>query len=53
VGQRVGSRRDAMDLAPQLLGSVLSAATREAVAHAESASQALALLLASPEFMRR
>jgi uncharacterized protein (DUF1800 family) len=53
VGQRVGSRRDARQLAPQLLGSVLSAATGEAVARAASGAQALALLLAAPEFMRR
>jgi uncharacterized protein (DUF1800 family) len=31
----------------------LSGATREAIAHAESAAQAIALLLAAPEFMRR
>ena len=53
VGQRVGSRRNAMELAPQLLGSALSAGTREAIAHAESAAQAIVLLLAAPEFMRR
>jgi uncharacterized protein (DUF1800 family) len=53
VGQRVGPRRDAMQLAPQLLGAGLSAATREAIARAESAGQAVALMLASPEFMRR
>lgn len=53
VGQRVGPRRNAMELAPQLLGGVLSTATREAIAHAESAAQSIALLLASPEFMRR
>ena len=53
VGQRVGSRRNAMELAPQLLGSGLSALTREAVARAASAAQGLALLLVSPEFMRR
>ena len=53
VGQRVGPRRNAMELAPQLLGSVLSSTTREALAHAESAAQAIALLLACPEFMRR
>lgn len=53
VGQRVGPRRNAMELAPQLLGTELSAATREAIAHAESAAQAIVLLLASPEFMRR
>jgi uncharacterized protein (DUF1800 family) len=53
VGQRIGPRRSAAELAPQLLGSVLSGATREAIAHAESAAQAIALLLAAPEFMRR
>ncbi|MGA7540874.1 MAG: DUF1800 domain-containing protein [Steroidobacteraceae bacterium] len=53
VGQRVGPRRDAMGLAPRMLGGVLSEATREAIAHAESAAQAIVLLLAAPEFMRR
>src|SRR2546421_1248178 len=53
LGQRLGNRRDAAALAPQLLGANLSAATRGAVAHAASAAQALTLLLAAPEFMRR
>ncbi|TLZ16120.1 MAG: DUF1800 domain-containing protein [Gammaproteobacteria bacterium] len=53
LGQRLGNRRDAVQLAPQLLGANLSAATRSAVAHAASAAQALTLLLAAPEFMRR
>jgi uncharacterized protein (DUF1800 family) len=53
VGARLGSRRDATELAPQLLGANLSDATRAAVAHAASASQAITLLLAAPEFMRR
>ena len=53
VGARVGSRRDAAELAPQLLGANLSDATRTAVARAASAAQGLTLLLASPEFMRR
>jgi uncharacterized protein (DUF1800 family) len=53
VGQRVGSRCNAIALAPQLLGSELRAATREAIARAASGAQATALLLASPEFMRR
>src|SRR5215813_8498621 len=52
VGARLGNRRDAMQLAPQLLGTNLTAATRAAVAHAASASQSITLLLASPEFMR-
>jgi uncharacterized protein (DUF1800 family) len=53
VGARLGSRRDALQLAPQLLGANLTAATRQALTHAASATQALTLLLASPEFMRR
>jgi uncharacterized protein (DUF1800 family) len=53
VGEHIGSRRDAQQLAPQLLGTTLTDATRTAVAHAASAAQALTLLLAAPEFMRR
>jgi uncharacterized protein (DUF1800 family) len=53
VGQRLGNRRDAVALAPQLLGANLGDATRSTVAHAASAAQALTLLLAAPEFMRR
>ena len=53
VGARLGNRREAQQLAPQLLGANLTDATRQAVAHAASAAQALTLLLASPEFMRR
>ncbi|HUA23180.1 MAG TPA: DUF1800 domain-containing protein [Steroidobacteraceae bacterium] len=53
VGQRLGPRRNAMELAPQLLGNVLGGATREAISRAESGAQAIALMLAAPEFMRR
>jgi uncharacterized protein (DUF1800 family) len=53
VGSRVGNRADAVQLAPQLLGANLMPGTRDAVAHAASAAQALTLLLAAPEFMRR
>jgi uncharacterized protein (DUF1800 family) len=53
VGQRVGPRRNAMELAPQLLGDALSGASREAIARAESGAQAIVLMLAAPEFMRR
>jgi uncharacterized protein (DUF1800 family) len=53
VGQRVGSRRDAVALAPQLLGDNLTQASRTAIAHAASGSQAITLLLSAPEFMRR
>jgi uncharacterized protein (DUF1800 family) len=53
VGQRVGGRRDAGELAPQLLGQTLSASTRTAISRAASGAQAVTLLLAAPEFMRR
>jgi uncharacterized protein (DUF1800 family) len=53
VGGRVGNRADAAQLAPQLLGANLTAGTRAAVSHAASAAQAMTLLLAAPEFMRR
>jgi uncharacterized protein (DUF1800 family) len=53
VAQRMGDARNARDLAPQLLGGTLSDDTTKAIARAESGSQALTLLLASPEFMRR
>jgi uncharacterized protein (DUF1800 family) len=53
VGQRVGSKRDAAGLAPQLLGETLTTATRTSIARAASGAQALTLLLAAPEFMRR
>jgi len=53
VGARLGSRREAAALAPQLLGGSLSEATGTAVSRAATAAQALTLLLASPEFLRR
>lgn len=53
VGQKLGSRRDAAELAPQLLGETLTAATRTAISRATSGAQAVTLLLAAPEFMRR
>ncbi len=53
IGQRVGGRRDAMGLAPQMLGGNLAAGTSTAISRAASAPQALTLLLAAPEFMRR
>jgi uncharacterized protein (DUF1800 family) len=53
VGGRLGSQRDALQLAPELLGANLSDATRTAVARAASAAQAITLLLSAPEFMRR
>jgi uncharacterized protein (DUF1800 family) len=53
VGQRVGNRADALELAAQMLGPNLTATTRSAVGHAATASQAVTLLLSAPEFMRR
>ncbi|WP_418235892.1 DUF1800 domain-containing protein [Cupriavidus malaysiensis] len=50
---RVGDRLDARALAPRLLPGTLSPATGEAVARAESPATALALLLVSPDFLRR
>jgi uncharacterized protein (DUF1800 family) len=53
VAQRMGDARNARELAPELLGASLSEDTAKAIARAESGAQALTLLLASPEFMRR
>ncbi len=53
VAQRMGSARNARDLAPQVLGGQITNETVTAIARAESGAQALTLLLASPEFMRR
>ena len=53
VGQKLGNRRDAAELAPQLLGETLTTATRTTIARAASGSQAITLLMAAPEFMRR
>ncbi|MEJ1966271.1 MAG: DUF1800 domain-containing protein [Gammaproteobacteria bacterium] len=53
VGQRVGTRHNAADLAPQLLGATLGDDTRKAISRAASGAQALTLLLTAPEFLRR
>jgi uncharacterized protein (DUF1800 family) len=53
LGNRLANRRDAVALGPQLLGANLTAAARTAIGRAASAAQALTLLLAAPEFMRR
>jgi uncharacterized protein (DUF1800 family) len=53
VAQRVDDALNARELAPQLLGASLTSDTATAIARAESGAQALTLLLASPEFMRR
>lgn len=56
LAQRVAAQAAAVDarrLAPRVLPGELSEATAGAIARADSASTALALLLVSPEFLRR
>lgn len=56
VAERIASRTaplDARALAEQLFPGTLGEATRSAIAGAESPAQALALLLAAPEMLRR
>lgn len=53
LGQQLGSLRNASQVAETSLGASLSHGTREAIARAQDGAQGLALLLASPEFMRR
>lgn len=53
VAQKLSDRRDAKQLAPQLLGATLSTATSESIARAASPAQGLTLLLTAPEFLRR
>lgn len=50
---QAGDRIDARALAPRLLPGTLSDATSTAIARAESPAGGLALLLVSPEFLRR
>ncbi|MFM0436895.1 DUF1800 domain-containing protein [Paraburkholderia strydomiana] len=53
LASRVGDRLDARSLGQVLLAGSLSAPSAVAVARAESASTAIALLLVSPDFQRR
>jgi uncharacterized protein (DUF1800 family) len=53
IAARAADATDARALAPQLLGDGLTPATAQALARAESPGQALALLLVSPEMLRR
>jgi uncharacterized protein (DUF1800 family) len=50
---RFGSSMDARVLAEKVLPGMLSESTRTAIARAESPAEGLALLLVSPEFVRR
>ncbi|MGG1946388.1 DUF1800 domain-containing protein [Trinickia sp. NRRL B-1857] len=53
IAARLGDRVDARVLAPKLFADSLDPATALAIARAESAQTALALLLVSPDFQRR
>ncbi len=53
LAQEAGDAVDARTLAPSVLPGALSEATAGAIARAESRGTALALLLVSPEFLRR
>jgi uncharacterized protein (DUF1800 family) len=53
LGQQLSANVNAAQLAPEILGSSLDDHTRVALGRAASAAQAVTLLLAAPEFMRR
>lgn len=53
LADRIANRVDARTLAPLILQEQLSQTTQESIARAESPSQGLALMLLSPEFLRR
>ena len=53
LGQKLGNSRNALQLAEASLGASLSGSSREAIARAQDGAQALTMLLAAPEFMRR
>jgi uncharacterized protein (DUF1800 family) len=53
LAERSANRIDARTLAPLILPGQLSKTTAESIARAESPSQGLALMLLSPEFLRR
>ena len=53
VARYAGSGVNPLDVADAILGPALTDSTRTAIARAESATQGLTLLLASPDFQRR
>lgn len=53
LGQRLGSQRDASQLAVASWGATPDGATLRAIGRAQDPSQALVLWLGAPEFMRR
>lgn len=52
-GERISARIKPMQLATDSLGATLTDRTRTTISRASSAAQGVALLLASPQFMRR
>jgi uncharacterized protein (DUF1800 family) len=53
IAAQAGAGTDARAVAVRLFGETLSPSTAQAIARAESPQQGLALLLVSPEFLRR
>lgn len=53
IAARIGDRADARQLAPLVLADALTPDTRQAIARADSPGQGLAMLFASPAFLRR
>lgn len=53
IAGRIGDRADARQLAPLILADALTPDTAQAIARADSPGQGLAMLLASPAFLRR
>ncbi len=53
IAGRIGDRADARQLAPLILADALNTETAQAIARADSPGQGLAMLFASPAFLRR
>ena len=53
IAARIGDRADARQLAPLVLADALTPDTAQAIARADSPGQGLAMLFASPAFLRR
>lgn len=53
IAGRIGDRADARQLAPLVLADALTPETGQAIARADSPGQGIAMLFASPEFLRR
>jgi uncharacterized protein (DUF1800 family) len=53
TGENIGSRKDPIELANSIMGPLVAENTMNAIKSAESGAQGIALLFASPEFMRR